>query len=57
MTVFDGPRGAPDQRVIQEVLLCLLDELLPRFTLQRGDAAILDGLRASAKPSEEFFNV
>jgi hypothetical protein len=57
MPFFYRPGGIADERIVEEVLLCLFDEHLPSFTLQRRDATFLNGLGASAKPTEEFFDV
>lgn len=57
MSLFGRPGRAPDERVIEEVLFCLLDEHLTGFTLKRRDPSFLHGGSARTEPTEEFFNV
>lgn len=57
VTVLDRPGRSPYERIIEVVLLRLLDEHLPGFPLERRDAPILDGLGSSPEPTEELFDV
>lgn len=57
MAILDGPAGATDQRVVEEVLLCLLNEQLTGLTLERGNPAFLHRFGPRAKPAEKLFDV
>jgi hypothetical protein len=57
MTILDRPGCSAYERVVKVVLLRVLDELLPRLTLERRDPALFDGFGASTKTTEELFDI
>lgn len=57
MAVLNRPSRTTDQQVVEIVLLCLLNEQLTSFALQRGDTTIFDGCSAGAVAAKEFFYV
>lgn len=57
MTFLGRPSCITDQRIVEEVLLCLLDEHLPGFSLQRRNTALLYGLRPRPKASKKLFYI
>jgi len=57
MALFRRPRGGTNQRVVQEILLRLPNELLSGFPLERRHAALSHGLGAVSKPAQEFFDI
>lgn len=55
--MFCGPGGVADQRVVEKIVLCLTDELLPGFTLQGRNPSLFDGFGTIAKTGKEFFHI
>ena len=57
MIFLGRPSRIADQRIVEEILLGLLDEHLPGLSLERWDAPLLHGLRPRPKASEELLYI